>query len=117
MMKLLIPLTLVIISCSNVEVKRKAAWKAWEGKSTEELKKHAYFKNLKRNKIQHKHDIETWIYKDQTPLQTSAYCQSLGGCQAMPIYNCSNAFSVKDKVIIGFEQQGTCPDPRVIRPE
>lgn len=117
MMKFFIPLLFIITSCSNVDEKRNAAWKAWEGKSTDEIKKHAYFKNLNRKKIEHKNDIETWIYKDQTPIQTSAYCQSLGGCQAMPIYNCENAFSVKNHVIIGFEQAGTCPDPKVIRPE
>lgn len=34
----------------------------------------------------------------------------------MPIYNCDNAFSVKDKIIIGFEQVGTCPEANVVRP-
>ena len=115
-MKFIIPL-IFIAACSNVNEKRNAAWKAWEGKSTDEIKNHAYFKNLDRKKIEHKNEIETWIYKDQTPIQTSAYCQSLGGCQGMPIYNCDNAFSVKDHVIIGFEQVGTCPGPKVIRPE
>ncbi len=117
MIKLLIPVLFLSISCSNVDQKRNTAWKSWEGKSTEEIKKHSYFKNLKRKKIEHKNDIETWIYKDQTPIQTSGYCQSMGGCQGIPIYNCDNAFSVRDNVIIGFEQVGTCPGVKVIGPE
>ena len=60
-------------------------------------------------KIINNQGLETWIFKDQTPFQSSAYCQSLGGCQGMTIYNCESAFSVKDDEILGFEQSGICP--------
>lgn len=37
-MKLLIPFIFLLFSCSKIDVKRKAAWKSWEGRSTDELK-------------------------------------------------------------------------------
>lgn len=115
-MKFLSLLTLLLIySCTSVKENKRLAWESWKGRTTEELAKHPYFKQLPVTKIQHKDGMETWILRDQTKFQTDAYCQSLGGCIGIPIYNCNNAFSVKAGIILGFEQSGSCPGPKTIQ--
>ena len=111
---LYITLVVIVMSCSTSEEKRLATWESWKGLSTSEIGKHPYFKHLKVTKIRNEKGPETWIYKDQTPFPTSAYCGSLGGCQGRPIYNCESAFSVENEKILGLEQTGTCPGPGTI---
>jgi hypothetical protein len=103
-----------LISCSSKEQKIKAQTE-WEGVSVSKIDEHPYFKNLPVSKVTNKSGIETWILKDQSKFQTDAYCQSLGGCLGMPIYNCNNIFSVKDNIILDFEQKGSCPGIKTIR--
>lgn len=106
---------LLLSSCSTTE-DRVRAWEAWKGRPVSDISRSPYFRGLKVTKIKHEDHLETWIYKDQTPFQTDAYCQSLGGCIGMPIYNCNNAFSIKNDQIVDFEQKGSCPGPKTIRP-
>lgn len=106
-------LLITLSSCTSRE-KTVHALESWKGLNVSEIDKHPYFKNLKVIKVKHEKSPDTWIYKDQTPFQTGAYCQSLGGCLGMPSYNCENAFSVENDVIIDLERKGTCPGPRVI---
>lgn len=112
-------LLLVTTACSSPqkqEEKRTLALEDWKGHNVSELEEHRYFKFLPLKKIPHDGGIETWVYKDQSKFQTGAYCQSLGGCMGMPQYNCENIFSVKDGVILGFEQDGGCPGASTIEP-
>lgn len=106
----------ILFSCSSTEKQKELAWESWINQSVKELDKHPYFKNLPLKKIKHDNGIETWLYRDQSRFQSDSYCQSLGGCQGMPIYNCDNAFSIQDGIILGFEQNGSCPGPKVIQP-
>lgn len=109
----IIPL-LFVIACASTDEKRRESWETWKGKSVFSIKDHPYFKNLKVTKLRNESGIETWIYKDQTPFPTSAYCSSLGGCQGRPFYNCESAFSIENGIIQGFEQEGVCPDIKTI---
>lgn len=112
-------LFLAITACSTPqkqEERRLLAQEDWKGHKIEELKGHRYFKFLPVKKIPHDGGIETWVYKDQSKFHTGAYCQSLGGCVGMPQYNCENIFSVKDGIILGFEQDGGCPGASTIEP-
>ncbi len=111
----LLPLCL-LLSCSSrkSDEKKALAWESWSGKSTDEIKAHPYFKNLPMKKVKNKSGVETWILRDQTRFQTDAYCSSLGGCLGMPTYNCNNVFSIKDNVILDFEQKGSCPGIKTI---
>jgi hypothetical protein len=111
----LLPL-LTLLSCSSIKTEKKqnAAWDAWKGRPTSKLDEHPYFKHLKVKKIKNSSDIETWIFRDQSRFQTDSYCISIGGCIGMPIYNCDNVFSVKDNIILGFEQKGGCPGVKTI---
>lgn len=111
---LYITLAVLVMSCSTSEEKRLATWESWNGLSVNEIEKHPYFKNLKVTKIRNEKGIDTWIYKDQTPFPTSAYCGSLGGCQGRTFYNCESAFSVENGKILGLEQTGTCPGPKTV---
>jgi hypothetical protein len=108
---------LFISSCSSTKKNQELAWEEWKGHSTSELAHHPYFKNIKLTKIKHEEGSETWLFKDQTPVQTGAYCESLGGCIGLPIINCSSAFSIKDDRIEGLQQSGTCPPIKLIAPE
>lgn len=113
MYTILIPLLLVTVSCSSSKLREKQvkAWETWKGRPVSEVDEHPYFKNIKvKKKVKHEDGLETWVFKDQTPVQTSAYCQSLGGCISMPIYNCESAFSIQNGMVLGLEQTGTCPD-------
>lgn len=86
----------------------------WKGHSTDELMSHPYFRTLKVMKNEHDQGIETWIFRDQTRYQSSAYCQSLGGCMGLPYYNCDTAFSVQQGKILTAEQNGSCPPGNTI---
>lgn len=117
MKALIYPIALsLLFSCSSRkrEEEKAEAWKEWQGKSVSAIKEHAYFKHLPLKKIKNESGIETWILKDQTRFQTDAYCSSLGGCLGMPTYNCNNVFSVKNNVILDFEQNGSCPGAKTI---
>jgi hypothetical protein len=111
-------LLMVVMSCSTKKLKEKTLLvkEEWKGRSVEELKEHPYFKNLRVKKISHEDQTETWIYRDQSHIQTSAYCDSLGGCMGMPFYNCDTAFTIKNGVVEGVEQNGGCPGPKTIEP-
>ena len=105
---------LLVMACSTSEEKKIIAWESWKGLSVSEIEKHPYFEHLKVTKIKNEKGPETWIYKDQTPFPTSAYCSSLGGCQGRSFYNCENAFSVENGIILGFLQTGNCPGIKTI---
>lgn len=107
-------LLITLVACAKSEEKRKLAQSDWHGLEASALKDHKYFKTLPLKKIQNKSGIETWIFRDQTSFQTDAYCSSLGGCLGMPTYNCNNIFSVKDGIILDFEQNGSCPGVKTI---
>jgi hypothetical protein len=81
----------------------------WIGTPVHELKRHSYYKNLPHTITRNKDGADTWIFKDESRWYTRAYCDSLGGCIEEPTINCISAFSVRDDVIIGFEQNGSCP--------
>ena len=117
-MKLFIALPLVILAaCSTPSPKKKVlAREKWIGLTTKDIEKHPYFKNLPVKKLKNTDGVETWVYRDQTNYQSSAYCQSLGGCMGMPFYNCDNAFSIKDGTILGYDQNGSCPPAKSIEP-
>ncbi len=109
-MKFLILLAFGLVSCSQVNQDKKVlAWEEWKGLPVAAISKNAYLKSLPITKVKHEDGLETWVLRDQARFQTGAYCQSLGGCMGMPMYNCDNAFSVKDDVILDFEQNGSCP--------
>ena len=107
-------LVLCLMSCSSRSENKHLIWEEWKGQSTELLAQHPYFKNLPLKKVKHKDGLETWVFQDQTKFQTGAYCQSLGGCMGMPIYNCNNAFSVQAGKILGFERSGSCPNDSTV---
>lgn len=108
-------LLLAIVSCTSINHDDKIrAWEKWKGEPVSALEKHPYFKNLPVSKVKHQNGLETWVLRDQARYQTGAYCQSLGGCIGMPTYVCDSAFSVKDHVILGLEQNGTCPALKTI---
>lgn len=109
------PLTLLfLIACASTDEKRKVVWESWKGKTAKKLEKHPYFKHLPVQKVKHTSGLETWVFRDQSRFQSDSYCQSIGGCLGMPIYNCDNAFSIKNNIILGYEQNGTCPPVKVI---
>lgn len=108
---------ILLYSCSTSPEKQEEAFMQWDGLNVSEIEKHPYFKYLPRKIIKNKSGIDTWIYRDQTPYPTDAYCQSLGGCLGRPSYRCLNAFSVKDNIILDFDQEGTCPGINTIRPK
>lgn len=109
---------IVLFACSSKPTKNPALVREeWKGHTTKELEDHPYFKSLPLNKRKHEENLETWIYRDQSHYQSSAYCQSLGGCMGMPFYNCDSAFSVKNGIILGFEQNGSCPPVSTIEVE
>lgn len=111
----LLIMALGLISCTQVNKKKKVlAWEDWKGLPTSAISKNDYLKNLPITKLKHEDGLETWVLRDQARFQTSAYCQSLGGCIGMPVYNCDNAFSVKEDVILDFEQNGSCPGVKAI---
>ena len=108
-------LALSFISCTSINPDKKVlAWEEWKGLPTSALDQNAYLKSLPVTKVKHPDGLETWVLRDQARFQTGAYCQSLGGCIGVPTYNCDNAFSVKDNIILGFEQNGSCPGVKVI---
>lgn len=112
-LKILILLT--TLSCSSTNHDQKVlTWEGWKGLPTSAIEKNSYFKQLPVNKVKHDDGLETWLLRDQARFQTSAYCQSLGGCIGMPTYFCDNVFSVKNDIILGFEQNGTCPALKTI---
>ena len=115
MQQLITPLLLLLLfSCAGKSQKQKLiSFENWKGHSVKELDDHPYFKHLPLKKVKHSDDFQIWIYRDQSRFQSDTYCMSLGGCVGIPIYNCDHAFSVKDGVIIGFEQNGTCPGYKV----
>jgi len=113
--KISYPLLIILLSCSHVKEKRQNAWSKWKGLSTENIKTHPYFKNLKLKKISHSDGRETWIYKDQSPIQTKAYCQSLGGC-IIGTFDCENIFIINNDQIQNFEQRGSCPSLNDTKP-
>lgn len=113
---LMLAIVSLLLSCSSTENQKKVAWESWISRPVKEIEKHPYFRNLPVKKIKHANGIETWLYRDQSRFQSDSYCQSLGGCQGLPIYNCDNAFSIQDGIILGFEQNGSCPGPKVILP-
>lgn len=106
----------LLLACSSVTPEdRETILEQWKGHETKELNEHFYFKNLPRNTIKHADGRETWIYRDQSTYQSAAYCQSLGGCMGIPFYNCDTAFSIKDGIILGAEQNGACPPIATIK--
>lgn len=106
---------LLLAACSTTtQEQREVALESWKGHTVEDLKKHSYFRDLPVNKKKHPEGTETWIFRDQSRYQTSAYCQSLGGCMGLPYYNCDSAFSIKDGVILAYQQNGTCPPIKTI---
>jgi hypothetical protein len=116
-MKLLIwPFLLIShLSCTSVKKDEKIlAWEEWKGRRVSALERHPYFKNLPITKMKHENGRETWLLRDQSRFQTDAYCQALGGCIGLPNYNCDNAFSVEDGIIVTFEQSGSCPGVKTI---
>jgi hypothetical protein len=91
-------------------MKRQIAWESWIGRPARSIAEHPYFKHLGTRKLRNDDDgLETWVYSDQTPFPTGAYCQSLGGCPPTPNNNCHSAFSIRNGEILGFEQTGGCP--------
>lgn len=115
-MKFLLVLIPWMISCSSVpKEKVTVALESWKGRKATELDKHPYFKNIPLRKFKHPEGIEDWIFRDQTRFQTAAYCDSLGGCIGMPTYNCDIAFSVKEGIILGATESGTCPGPDIMK--
>ena len=103
------------ISCARVNQEKKVlAWEDWKGLPTSAISKNDYLKSLPVTKVKHEDGLETWVLRDQSRFQTDAYCQSLGGCMGMPTYNCDNAFSVKNDIILDFEQNGSCPGVKTI---
>lgn len=105
----------LLASCTSLnQDKKDLAWEKWKGLPVSSLDKHPYFKQLPVSKIQHSEGHETWLYKDQSRFQTGAYCQSMGGCVGVSIYNCENAFSIKDGLILSYEQKGSCPSLKTI---
>jgi hypothetical protein len=113
---ILLILPILLTSCASRQKEEKVAWEAWRGHRVEEVLSHSYFRTLPLKKIQHD-ETETWIFRHQSKFQTDAYCQSLGGCMGMPYFNCDNAFSIKNKVVLDFEQKGSCPDLKLIKPD
>lgn len=120
MNKLPLLLILFVAACSSykekVEKKQTLMEESWKGHNVAELREHPYFKDLSIKKVTHEGGIETWVFRQQTKFQTGAYCQSLGGCMGMPQYSCDNTFSVKNDVILGYEQTGGCPDTKTSEP-
>ena len=114
-MKLIPFLFLLIISaCTHFKKKQISAQESWKGHSTNELKNHSYFQNLPIKKKINNDDTQTWLLRDRSKYQSKAYCQSLGGCMGLQAYNCDNIFTVKDEIILSFEQKGSCPGPKTI---
>lgn len=109
-------LSILLTSCATHKKNQKLVWEAWKGRRVEEVLGHSYFRTLPLKKIHHAEN-ETWIFRQQSKFQTDAYCQSLGGCIGMPTYNCDNAFSIKDKIVLDFEQKGSCPELKIINPD
>lgn len=121
-MKIFLTVFLVLLGCSHqkqeeIDQKRILALESWKGHSTSELLKHHYFGHLPVKKVKHDDGLETWVFRDQTRYQSSAYCQSLGGCTGIPFYQCDNAFTVKDDLILEFKQNGSCPPVGAIEVE
>ncbi len=116
MTSLIVPL-LLVTACTSINREKKIlAWEAWKGRPVSALEVHPYFKTLPVSKVKHEGGIETWILTDQARFETDAYCQSLGGCIGVPTTNCDNAFSVKEGLILGLEQNGSCRSLRTIEP-
>ncbi len=105
---------LTLFACASKSPDRFHAMSAWKGQDAKKLQTHPYFGTLAPIKRSHEGEIETWIFRDQSKFQTGAYCQSLGGCIGMPVINCDHAFSVRNGLILGYDQAGTCPDHAVI---
>lgn len=105
---------LTLFACASKSPEKIYALNAWKGKGSNKLQAHPYFGTLPLVKKSHEEGIETWIFRDQSKFQTNAYCQSLGGCMGMPVMNCDHAFSIRDGLILGYDQAGTCPDSAVI---
>jgi hypothetical protein len=108
---------MALLSCAHSHKNDELAWESWKGHSVDEFATHPYFKRLPWTKKEHDGGIETWLFRDQARYQTGAYCQSLGGCMDMPTFNCDNIFSVKSGIILGFEQSGSCPEAKEIKPQ
>lgn len=108
-------LLFLVMNCSTQRENLILAQESWKGLDAAKIEKHPYFKNLKVIKLKNDRGPETWIYKDQSPVPTNAYCDSLGGCEGLTFYNCESAFSVKDGRILGLEQTGVCPGPKTMR--
>lgn len=106
-----------ITGCSSTQKKEDVARaiESWNGQDASALESHDYFKTLRKQKISHDDGIENWIFRDQTRFQTSAYCDSLGGCMGLPTYNCDYAFSVQNGKVIGGSRTGSCPSPKVMK--
>lgn len=101
----IILLALGFISCARVDHDKKVlSWEDWKGLPVNSILENPYLKQLPITKVKHEDGLETWLLRDQSRFQTDAYCQSLGGCMGMPMYNCDNVFSVKENVILAFEQ-------------
>jgi hypothetical protein len=106
------------VSCSTPgrDEKRLRAWSKWKARTTTEIKEHPYFEHLTPKIINHDNKIQTWVFLDQSKFQSDSYCQSIGGCRGIPVYNCENAFSIKNDLVLGFEQRGVCPGIKTIEP-
>jgi len=107
-------ISLVFLSCSyrrNEEPRR-----GWEGKTKKEITRHPYFKNLKIKKVTSSNEREQLIFIDQTPFQTGAYCQSLGGCLRLPSYNCQYQVDLEKELIQKFHPIGVCPSHKTTEP-
>ena len=114
-MKALMVLVTFLLACSTSTPKdKKIALEDWNGHTTEELMSHPYFRTLGLTKKSHKNGTETWIFRDQSRYQSSAYCQSLGGCMGIPIYQCDTAFSIEGNKILTAQQSGSCPPAKTI---
>lgn len=103
-----------LISCSNIHQK---ALNSWKGHSVEELKSHPYFSEIPPKKTDQSGEVYTLTFDDDPRYGSSAYCGSLGGCMGYNMFSCEISFQIKDKVIVGVKENGSCPDAEIIRPK
>ena len=108
---------LSLLSCrSKSPTEETHEMQKWVGKSVSVLQKHPYFKNLPTKHFNHEGEAKSVLFTNQSKFQTGAYCQSLGGCIGLPVYNCQHVVKYKNDIITGIEETGTCPEAATIGP-
>lgn len=107
-------LLLSILSCSHQRANSGPS--GWEQKTKEELLRHPYFKNLKVKQVSASNEREQLLFFDQTPFQTGASCQGLGGCLGLPSYNCQYQILLIKNKIHEFNSVGVCPPRKTTEP-